>query len=206
MRVRPITCSFSLHASKKSASLASWANISAFDRSKWCKAFCMRSNSVSKYSEGNSETAVLNWVTLMEVDIFAWKCLGAPLPLSAKKMKNEVTRKKLVIVGDGACGKTSLLTTFSRGFFPTEYVPTIFENSVVTVKVDDTLIELELWDTAGQEDFDRLRPFSYANTDVVLIAFSVDNVASLESVQREVRSFWGRVIAHFFFISGFKKC
>jgi small GTP-binding protein len=104
-------------------------------------------------------------------------------------MKNEVTRKKLVIVGDGACGKTSLLTTFSRGFFPTEYVPTIFENSVVTVKVDDTLIELELWDTAGQEDFDRLRPFSYANTDVVLIAFSVDNVASLESVQREVRSF-----------------
>ena len=60
---------------------------------------------------------------------------------------------------------------------------------MVTVKVDDTLIELELWDTAGQEDFDRLRPFSYANTDVVLIAFSVDNVASLESVQREVRSF-----------------
>lgn len=46
-------------------------------------------------------------------------------------------RKKLVIVGDGACGKTSLLTTFSRGFFPTEYVPTVFENSVVTVKVDD---------------------------------------------------------------------
>ena len=41
-----------------------------------------------------------------------------------------VPRYKLVIVGDGACGKTSLLTVFKTGEFPTEHIPTIFETDV----------------------------------------------------------------------------
>jgi small GTP-binding protein len=40
-------------------------------------------------------------------------------------------RKKLVIVGDGACGKTCLLIVFSKDQFPEVYVPTVFENYVV---------------------------------------------------------------------------
>lgn len=45
-------------------------------------------------------------------------------------------RKKLVIVGDGACGKTCLLIVFSKDQFPEVYVPTVFENYVADIEVD----------------------------------------------------------------------
>ncbi|KAM4823708.1 ras-like GTP-binding protein O-RHO isoform 3-T3 [Urocitellus parryii] len=45
-------------------------------------------------------------------------------------------RKKLVIVGDGACGKTCLLIVFSKDQFPEAYMPTVFENYVADIEVD----------------------------------------------------------------------
>ncbi|KDQ61621.1 hypothetical protein JAAARDRAFT_31097 [Jaapia argillacea MUCL 33604] len=92
-------------------------------------------------------------------------------------------QRKVVVCGDGACGKTSLLNVFTRGFFTQVYEPTVFENYVHDVYVDDQLVELSLWDTAGQEEFDRLRSLSYAETHVVMICFSVDNPTSLENVE-----------------------
>uniref|UniRef100_A0A3Q0KPD9 Putative rho GTPase n=1 Tax=Schistosoma mansoni TaxID=6183 RepID=A0A3Q0KPD9_SCHMA len=83
-------------------------------------------------------------------------------------------RKKLVIVGDGACGKTCLLIVFSKDQFPEVYVPTVFENYVADIEVDNKQIELALWDTAGQEDYNRLRPLSYPDTDVILMCYSID--------------------------------
>ena len=59
-------------------------------------------------------------------------------------------RKKLVIIGNGGSGKTSLLTVFSKGTFPQHYVPTVFENDVKDVKIENDTIELAIWDTAGQ--------------------------------------------------------
>ena len=84
----------------------------------------------------------------------------------------------MVIVGDGACGKTCLLIVFCKNQFPEVYVPTVFENYVADIEVDaETVyakqVELALWDTAGQEDYDRLRPLSYPDTDVVLMCFSM---------------------------------
>lgn len=65
-----------------------------------------------------------------------------------------------------------------------DYAPTVFENTVVTVKLDDsTSVDMELWDTAGQEQFDQLRPFSYDNADVALLSFSVNDRQSLLNVQ-----------------------
>ncbi|KAF8740010.1 hypothetical protein AX14_003926 [Amanita brunnescens Koide BX004] len=92
-------------------------------------------------------------------------------------------QRKVVVCGDGACGKTSLLNVFTRGFFTQVYEPTVFENYVHDIYVEDQPVELSLWDTAGQEEFDRLRSLSYAETHVVMICFSVDNPTSLENVE-----------------------
>ncbi|KAI1309969.1 GTP-binding protein Rho1 [Mortierella claussenii] len=102
-------------------------------------------------------------------------------------------RRKLVIVGDGACGKTCLLIVFSKGTFPEIYVPTVFENYVTDVEVDGKHVELALWDTAGQEDYDRLRPLSYPDSHVILICFAVDSPDSLENVQEK----WHSEVQHF---------
>lgn len=92
-------------------------------------------------------------------------------------------RRKLVIIGDGACGKTSLLSVFTLGYFPTRYVPTVFENYVTDCRVDGKNVQLALWDTAGQEDYERLRPLAYSKAHVILIGFSIDTPDSLENVQ-----------------------
>nr|XP_045014877.1 transforming protein RhoA-like isoform X1 [Jaculus jaculus] len=102
-------------------------------------------------------------------------------------------RKKLVIVGDGACGKTCLLIVFSKDRFPEMYVPTVFENYVADIEVDGNQVELALWDTAGQEDYDRLRPLSYPDTDVILMCFSIDRPDSLANIPEK----WTPEVKHF---------
>lgn len=92
-------------------------------------------------------------------------------------------QRKLVLLGDGASGKTSLLNVFTRGYFPTVYEPTVFENYVHDIFVDNVHIELSLWDTAGQEEFDRLRSLSYDDTDLIMLCYSVDSKDSLENVE-----------------------
>jgi len=110
-------------------------------------------------------------------------------------MSQSPIRRKLVIVGDGACGKTSLLCCFALGEFPKEYHPTVFENYVAEIRLDGKPVQLALWDTAGQEEYERLRPLSYSKSHVILIAFSVDTPDSLENVTvkwiEEVRNICG---------------
>ena len=54
------------------------------------------------------------------------------------------------------------------------------------MEVDGKHVELALWDTAGQEDYDRLRPLSYPDSHVILICFAVDSPDSLDNVQEKV--------------------
>lgn len=100
-------------------------------------------------------------------------------------MAENPIRRKIVIVGDGACGKTSLLYVFTLGEFPTEYHPTVFENYVTDCRIDGKAVQLALWDTAGQEEYERLRPLSYHNLHVILIGFALDVPDSLENARNK---------------------
>ncbi|PVF94901.1 GTP-binding protein rhoA [Serendipita vermifera] len=102
-------------------------------------------------------------------------------------------RRKVVLVGDGGVGKTSLIITFRYGEFPEQFMPTFWENPVVDIEVKNRLMELVIWDTAGQEEYDRLRPLSYPDTHVVLICFSLEYVESFENIASK----WVPEITHF---------
>lgn len=137
--------------------------------------------------------------------------------------------KKIVVVGDGGCGKTCLLISYSQGYFPEvrrppnpnlrrprpyshphmhihihihhplsmkclltfryqKYVPTVFENYITypTHQQSGKTVELALWDTAGQEEYDRLRPLSYPETDLIFVCFAIDCPNSLDNVLDKV--------------------
>jgi len=102
-------------------------------------------------------------------------------------------RIKLIVVGDSAVGKTSLLLSYVRGEFPLEHAPTVFDNHAAQCQRAGLNVTLELVDTAGQEAYDRLRPLSYSGCDVVLCCYST---TSRESFER-VRTKWAPEVAHF---------
>ncbi|TSM12574.1 Rho-related GTP-binding protein RhoF [Bagarius yarrelli] len=89
---------------------------------------------------------------------------------------------KIVIVGDGGCGKTSLLMVYAKGDFPETYAPSVFEKYMTTVKHGGKEVQLNLYDTAGQDDYDRLRPLSYQDANLILVCYDVTSPTSYENV------------------------
>ncbi|KAK6118028.1 hypothetical protein DH2020_048231 [Rehmannia glutinosa] len=94
---------------------------------------------------------------------------------------------KCVTVGDGAVGKTCLLISYTSNTFPTDYVPTVFDNFSANVVVNGALLT---W-ACGilLEDYNRLRPLSYRGADVFILAFSLISKASYENVSKKILSY-----------------
>lgn len=90
---------------------------------------------------------------------------------------------KCVVLGDGGVGKTCLLLSYSTNSFPGEHVVTVFDHYITNVMAGNRPISLGLWDTAGQETYDRLRPLAYPQTNVFLVCFSLVEKTSYENVR-----------------------
>ncbi|XP_074829212.1 rho-related GTP-binding protein RhoF-like isoform X7 [Natator depressus] len=118
---------------------------------------------------------------------------GAPKASESPPAPSGKKELKIVIVGDGGCGKTSLLMVYAKGAFPEKYAPSVFEKYTTSITVGNKEVILNLYDTAGQEDYDRLRPLSYQNTNMVLICYDVMNPTSYDNVLIK----WYPEVSHF---------
>jgi hypothetical protein len=119
----------------------------------------------------------------MTKDKDIWKT-GNLLALGELKPNTKVGMQpvKCVVVGDAGIGKTCTLISYTTNAFPGDYVPSYFEAGSYNIMWGNVPVNLGLWDTAGQSDYDRLRPLCYPQTDVFLLMFSIDRPESLEHI------------------------
>ncbi|XP_054154204.1 ras-related protein Rab-23-like [Oppia nitens] len=92
---------------------------------------------------------------------------------------------KVVIVGNGVVGKSSMIQRFCRGLFTNEYKKTLgvdFMERKIRVKSDN--IRLMLWDTAGQEEFDAITKAYYRGANACVIVFSTTDRQSFLSIEK----------------------
>lgn len=85
------------------------------------------------------------------------------------------------------------MISYTSDKYDDSYIPTIFDTYSCNILLDNKPVNLGLWDTAGQEDYDRLRPLSYPHTDVFLICFSLVNRITMNSVRNK----WVPEIQHY---------
>ena len=70
--------------------------------------------------------------------------------------------------------------------FPEEHVPTVLDCYRTEVQIDGRPLTLQIWDSAGQDDYSRLRPLGYADADVFLLCYSVADRDSYKNVDLKV--------------------
>lgn len=97
---------------------------------------------------------------------------------------------KIVMVGDSAVGKSCIQYSYCADVYPAG--PTIFDHQSLTATVDGQRVSYQLWDTAGQADYDRLRPLSYPESDVFIMCFALDSESSFNNVRNK----WKPEVAH----------
>ncbi|XP_045467745.1 ras-like GTP-binding protein RhoL [Harmonia axyridis] len=100
---------------------------------------------------------------------------------------------RITVVGDGGIGKTSMLIAYKdKTFDDSQYIPTVFDVYSMTVPINQEDYTIILSDTAGQEEFDKLRKFAYKNVDVFILCYATNERNSFENVRTQ----WNPEIKH----------
>ncbi|MHA2140062.1 MAG: Rab family GTPase [Candidatus Thorarchaeota archaeon] len=99
---------------------------------------------------------------------------------------------KLVFLGEGAVGKTSLVGRYVYDSFEGDYLATIGTDiHVKTVQVEDTMVKLVVWDIAGQDDFAQLRKAYYQNASGAFFVFDTTRPDTIERIEEWVEALYG---------------
>ena len=82
---------------------------------------------------------------------------------------------KVVVVGDGAVGKTALVTTFGENGFPEKHIQTVAKHYEKKINYQGEEITLTIVDTGGQDEYINIRPVSYTGADAFIMCFAVNS-------------------------------
>eukprot|EP01101_Sappina_pedata_P006552 TRINITY_DN3273_c0_g1_i1.p1 TRINITY_DN3273_c0_g1~~TRINITY_DN3273_c0_g1_i1.p1 ORF type:complete len:217 (-),score=39.49 TRINITY_DN3273_c0_g1_i1:125-775(-) len=96
---------------------------------------------------------------------------------------NRAEMIKIVVLGDASVGKTSLLLSYTENRVLDDYIPTVLDNCTFFTEIDSKPVNLTFWDTAGNEEFERLRSLCYPETHVFLLCFSISYQVSFDNIQ-----------------------
>jgi GTPase SAR1 family protein len=98
---------------------------------------------------------------------------------------------KMVVIGDGGVGKSSLINCYINDQFPEVHVPKVLDCYRTEVQIDNKALTLHIWDSlhirdsAGQDDYycSRLRRLGYADADVFLLCYAVSDRDSFKNIE-----------------------
>ena len=110
---------------------------------------------------------------------------------SEESVQSAPKKVKLVLVGDSAVGKSSLIRNYLENSFTDEYEPTVLDVYRGVKSVKKTQIDVEIHDTSGDAHLQLSRSTQYKNADVFMICVAADNMDALASIPRwvdEIRS------------------
>ena len=96
---------------------------------------------------------------------------------------------KMIVVGDGAVGKTTLTQKLITGKFQTQYKMTLgVDLSVKFLKINQTIVKLQIWDTGGQERFQYVSPIYYRGALGALCCYDITKRTTFENVPKWIRN------------------
>jgi len=115
---------------------------------------------------------------------------GTPRHKRNKSASSDRQMLKVILLGDGGVGKSSLMNVYVSGKFSADSFHTIgVEFLIKEIEVDNKKVALQIWDTAGQERYRSLRTPFYRGSDCCLLTFSIDDAASFSNLTMWIREF-----------------
>ena len=108
--------------------------------------------------------------------------------MSEDENDNNEINLKILILGDSSVGKTSLLLQYADGYFPTIYVATIgIEYKVKKININGADINLQIWDTAGEERFRSITQNYMKGADGILYVYDITQKSSFDNLKTWIR-------------------